>query len=49
MVDAFIAVLERSDQGYRLGTQFKDFEAAAAEHDELAAGEPDLDQRDIAA
>ena len=35
--------------GYRLGTMFKDFEAAAAEHDELAAVEPDLDQRDIAA
>lgn len=49
VVDAFIAVLDRSEQGYRLGTQFKDFEAAAAEHDELAAAEPDLDQRDIAA
>ena len=49
IVDAFIAVLDRSEQGYRLGTKFKDFEAAAAEHDELAAVEPDLDQRDIAA
>ena len=34
-VDAFIAVLAEADHGYRLGTLFTDFEAAARAHVEL--------------
>ncbi len=44
---AFLAVLDREDDPYRMGTEFRDFTSAAAAHPELADDEPET--HDIAA